>query len=93
MNKVRGYGLDSSASGYRPVSGLENTAVNLETSVTCGKNSILTRGRGVGVRFSARARDLYLPHSVQTGSGAYPAAYPMGIGGSFSRGKETGTLI
>jgi hypothetical protein len=27
-------------------------------------------------------------HSVQTGSGAHPALYPMGAGGSFPRGKK-----
>jgi hypothetical protein len=31
-----------------------------------------------------------LLHIVQTGSGAHPASYPMGTGGSFSRSKEAG---
>jgi len=30
-------------------------------------------------------------HRVQTGSGAHPASYPMGTGGSFSEGKAAGT--
>jgi hypothetical protein len=34
-----------------------------------------------GVRFPARAADLSLLHSVQTGSGAHPASYPVGTGG------------
>jgi hypothetical protein len=29
-------------------------------------------------------------HVVQTGSGANPASYPMGTGGSFPRGKAAG---
>jgi hypothetical protein len=31
-----------------------------------------------------------LLHSVQIGSGAHPASYPMGARGSFSRGKAAG---
>jgi hypothetical protein len=31
-----------------------------------------------------------LLHVVQTGSGAHPAFYPMGIGGSFSGDKAAG---
>jgi hypothetical protein len=34
--------------------------------------------RVVGVRFPAGATDFSLPYSVQTGSGALPASYPMG---------------
>jgi len=30
-------------------------------------------------------------HRVKTGSGAYPATYPMGTRGSFSGGKAAGT--
>jgi hypothetical protein len=45
-----------------------------------------------GVRFSAKARDFSLLHSVQTVSGAHPSSYPMGIGcfppGIFSSGLE-----
>jgi hypothetical protein len=40
-------------------------------------------GRGTEVRFSAGARDVSLLSSVQTGSGAHPASYPMDTGGSF----------
>jgi hypothetical protein len=42
------------------------------------------------VRFPVGARDLSFLHSVETGSGAYPGFYPMGIGGSFARGKAVG---
>jgi hypothetical protein len=38
------------------------------------------------VRLPAEARDLSPFHSVQTGSGAHPASYPMGTGGSFPEG-------
>jgi hypothetical protein len=41
------------------------------------------------VRFPA-VLDLSLLHSVQTGSGAHPASYPMGTGGSFPGCKEVG---
>jgi hypothetical protein len=39
-----------------------------------------------GVRFPARARNISLFHSVQTGFGAHPAFYPVVTGGSFPRG-------
>jgi hypothetical protein len=38
------------------------------------------------VRFAA-VQDFSLLHSVQTDSGAHPASYPMGTGGSFPEGK------
>jgi hypothetical protein len=34
-----------------------------------------------------RVKNCSLLHSVQTGSGAHPASYPMGTGGSFPGGK------
>jgi hypothetical protein len=43
-----------------------------------------------GVRFPVGARNFSPLHSFQTGSGAYPASYPMGTGASFSWGKEAG---
>jgi hypothetical protein len=42
------------------------------------------------VRFPVGARYFSLLHSVQTGSGAHPASYPMGTGFSFSGGKAAG---
>jgi hypothetical protein len=42
-------------------------------------------GRGIWVQLPTGTKDSYL--SVQTGSGAHPATYPMGIGGSFPGGK------
>jgi hypothetical protein len=41
------------------------------------------------VRFPA-VQDFSLLHSVQAGSGAHTASYPMGIGGSFTGGKRQG---
>jgi hypothetical protein len=45
--------------------------------------------RGVGVRVPVRSR-ISLLHVIQTGSGAHPASYPMGTGGSVPRAKATG---
>jgi hypothetical protein len=46
--------------------------------------------RGSRVRFPAGAGNLSFHHSVQNGSGAHPASYPMGTGGSFPGGKAVG---
>jgi hypothetical protein len=43
-------------------------------------------GYGYGVRVPA-GQELSLLDIVQTGSGAHPASYPMGTGGSFPGGK------
>jgi hypothetical protein len=43
--------------------------------------------RGPRVRFPAGARNFYLHHSIQNGSGAHPASYPMGTRGSFPGGE------
>jgi hypothetical protein len=40
-----------------------------------------------GVQIPAVARNFYLLHGVQTGSGAHPISYQMGTVGSFL-GKE-----
>jgi hypothetical protein len=45
-------------------------------------------GRGVGVRFPIGSSILLC--RVQTGSGAHPASYPVGIVGSFPGGKVAG---
>jgi hypothetical protein len=44
----------------------------------------------IGVRFPAGAGNFYLHHSVQNGSGAHPASYPMSTRGSFPGGKAAG---
>jgi hypothetical protein len=47
-------------------------------------------GWTVGVLFPVRARDLFVLHSVQNGSGGHPASYKMGTGGSFPGSKVAG---
>jgi hypothetical protein len=46
--------------------------------------------RMIGVRFSTGAGNFSLRHRVQTGSGAHPASYSIGTGGSFPGGKAAG---
>jgi len=43
-----------------------------------------------GVRVLAWARNFFLHHRDQTGSGDHPASYPMGTGGSFPGDKAAG---
>jgi hypothetical protein len=43
--------------------------------------------RAIGVRSPAGAKDFSSILSVQTGSGAHPASYPMGTGSPFPGGK------
>jgi hypothetical protein len=45
------------------------------------------KGWNAGVLFPAASRNVSLLHSVQTSSGAHPASYPMGMGGSFPKGE------
>jgi len=40
-----------------------------------------------GIQFPARAWIFSPHHCIQTGSGALPASYPMGSGGSFPEEK------
>jgi hypothetical protein len=47
--------------------------------------------RGSGVRFPAGVGNFSFHHSVQNGSGAHLASYPMGTRGSFPGGKAAGT--
>jgi len=46
--------------------------------------------RGSRFRFPAEAENFSLHHRVQNGSGAHPASYPMGTGGSFPGIKAAG---
>jgi hypothetical protein len=46
--------------------------------------------RGSRVRLSAEAGNFSLHHRVQNGSGAHPASYAMGTGGSFPGVKRPG---
>jgi hypothetical protein len=50
----------------------------------------IATGWTAGVRFPAGARDFSLLHSIHTASGAHPASYPMGTGGSFAGCKAAG---
>jgi hypothetical protein len=47
----------------------------------------LTTDWTAGVRSPTGAQDFSSTLCVQTGSGAHPASYTMGTGGSFPRGK------
>jgi hypothetical protein len=49
----------------------------------------VSSSRGVGFRVPV-GEFFSLLHVVQTGSGSYPASYPIGTGGSFPRGKAAG---
>jgi hypothetical protein len=42
---------------------------------------------GLQVRFLAGARDVYLLHCIQTGSGAHPSSCPVGTGSFFPLGE------
>jgi hypothetical protein len=55
-------------------------------TVTCLNVTRQRTGRS-GVRVPAGAGNFSLHHRIQTGSGAYPASYPVGTGGSFPEGK------
>jgi hypothetical protein len=46
--------------------------------------------RGSSVRFPEGAGNFSLYHCIQNGTGAHPASYPIGTGGSFSGGKAAG---
>jgi hypothetical protein len=59
---------------------------------TCREASIPAEGQrysdGLDGRVLFLAGTRFVPlHVVQTGSGAHPASYPMGTGGSFPEGK------
>jgi hypothetical protein len=50
------------------------------------------RLEGHGVEFEYRkGQDFSLLNAIQTGSAVHTASYPMGTGGSFTRGKAAGT--
>jgi hypothetical protein len=43
--------------------------------------------------FDSRQCKIFLLHSVQTDSGAHPASYPMGPGGTFPGSKAAGVKL
>jgi hypothetical protein len=47
----------------------------------------MSYGLDAGVQLQARVRDFFLLHSIQIDSGAHPASYPIGVRGSFPRGR------
>jgi hypothetical protein len=49
--------------------------------------------RGSRVRFQAGAGNFFLHHSVQNGSGSYPASYPMDTRNSFPGGVKLTTHL
>jgi hypothetical protein len=53
--------------------------------------SVISNDRDSRLQFPTEAGNFSLHHRVQTGSGAHPASYPMGIRGSFSGGNVAGT--
>jgi hypothetical protein len=53
-------------------------------------SSVCIATAGQPVFDSRRVQNFSLLQSVQTGSEAHPASYPMGNGGSFAGGKATG---
>jgi hypothetical protein len=59
---------------------------SLDSSVGIGTDY----GLDYRVRIPSGAGNFSLGHRVQTGSGAHPASYPMGTGGSFPGGKAAG---
>jgi hypothetical protein len=51
----------------------------------------ITTGWTIESDFESReGQEFFLLHVVQTGSGAHPASYTMGTGGSSSGGKAAG---
>jgi hypothetical protein len=65
---------------------LPSTSVSLGTGIATGYG-LDDQGIGVPVPVGSRT---FLLHVVQTGSGAHPASYPMGTGGSFPGVKRPG---
>jgi hypothetical protein len=69
--------------------------VEFTLGTPCEERGVIALGYGLDdrcsrVRFPEGAGNFSLHHRVQTGSGAYPASYPMGTTGSFPGGKADG---
>jgi hypothetical protein len=67
--------------GSKHICGRRNSSVGIAVYTGC------TAGGSIPGRVK---RFIYLPHSAQITSGAHPAPYPMGAGGSFPEGKAAG---
>jgi hypothetical protein len=59
----------------------------LQAAAWIARHSAGLRAGRSWVRVSAGAGNFSLHHRLQTGSGAHPASYSMGTGGSFPRSK------
>jgi hypothetical protein len=73
----------------------EENHVKLQTENSCDSSVGIALGhrlddRGSRVPFPAGAGNFSLHHRVHNGSGAHPASYPRGTGGSFPGGKAAG---
>jgi hypothetical protein len=66
---------------------MEITSCDSSVGITLGYG---LDDRGSRVRFPAETGNFSLYYRVQNGSGAHPASYPMGTGGSFPRRKAAG---
>jgi hypothetical protein len=65
-------------------------SVKAHTSAKSMDYSAELRAGWSGIRVPVGAGNFSLHHRVQTGTGAHPASYPMGTGGSFLDGKVAG---
>jgi hypothetical protein len=61
---------------------------NIEVEGTGEEYRRRARDWTVGVQFPAGRRDFSLLHSVQTGSGAHPASYPLDVPRALSSGVK-----
>jgi hypothetical protein len=95
--KVNSKKTDSVHSSFRTSTSyisesLNRFRLNLVLAIYKSRDSSvgIATGWTTGVRFPAGARDFSLLHRVQTGSGAHPASYTIGTGGSFPGDKAAG---
>jgi hypothetical protein len=92
-----GFCIHVGTASSRRLQHLDNGNGNHNTSGLSLNNLLLQFYQGVGIATGWRARVIFpavqefcLFYSVQTGSGAHPPSYTMGIGGSFLGAKAAG---
>jgi hypothetical protein len=74
-----------------PLQIFEQHTVQMSRDSAVGIATALRAGRpGVEEYESRQGQDFSPLYVVQTGSGAHPASYPMGVGGSFPEDKRQG---
>jgi hypothetical protein len=84
--KFRRLRPDITIKTQRPSPGL-----SIHNNTTLSSISVVSNAKGwTGFRFPAGAVFFSLRYRIQTGSGAHPASYPVGNGGSFPGGKAAG---